>query len=72
MIRGDKAKALEIMFELQQRGFEAYLVGGCVRDMVMGIKPHDYDIATNAKPEEIIEIFGGKQMGSLLKVLLPL
>ena len=67
MIRGDKAKALEIMFELQQRGFEAYLVGGCVRDMVMGIEPHDYDIATNAKPEEIIEIFGGKQMGSLLK-----
>ena len=33
-------------------GYEAYLVGGCVRDMLMGVKPHDWDICTNAMPEE--------------------
>lgn len=42
---------------LEDRGFEAYLVGGCVRDLILGIKPKDWDITTNAKPEEIISIF---------------
>jgi tRNA nucleotidyltransferase (CCA-adding enzyme) len=42
---------------LQKAGFEAYLVGGCVRDMVMGKTPNDWDIATNAKPEEIQGLF---------------
>lgn len=67
MGKDEKMKALGIMFELNKNGFESYLVGGCVRDIIMGIEPHDYDIATNAKPNKIIEIFGGKQMGSLLK-----
>lgn len=40
-----------------QAGFEAYLVGGAVRDYMMGRKPHDYDVATNAKPEEVIQLF---------------
>jgi len=44
--------------KLKKAGFEAYLVGGCVRDAVLGMKPHDYDITTNAKPEEIMKIFG--------------
>src|SRR3990167_8053571 len=39
------------------RGFEAYLVGGCVRDMLMGREPKDWDITTNAKPEEIMPLF---------------
>lgn len=43
---------------LQEQGFAAYLVGGCVRDALMGQEPHDYDIATDALPEEITEIFG--------------
>ena len=43
--------------KLSKQGFQAYLVGGCVRDVVLGMKPHDYDIATNARPEQIIEIF---------------
>jgi tRNA nucleotidyltransferase (CCA-adding enzyme) len=42
---------------LQKAGFEAYLVGGCVRDTLMGRKPKDWDIATNAKPEEVTEVF---------------
>ena len=38
-------------------GFEAYTVGGCVRDFLLGIEPKDWDIATNAKPEEIQKVF---------------
>jgi tRNA nucleotidyltransferase (CCA-adding enzyme) len=42
---------------LEQKGFEAYLVGGCVRDLLQGIAPKDWDATTNAKPEEIIAAF---------------
>ena len=35
------------------QGFEAYLVGGCVRDLILGREPKDWDVTTNAKPEEI-------------------
>ncbi|MEK7176963.1 MAG: HD domain-containing protein [Patescibacteria group bacterium] len=42
---------------LSRAGFENFLVGGCVRDLVMGRDPKDWDIATSAKPEEIIKIF---------------
>lgn len=42
---------------LQKKGFEAYLVGGCVRDLVLGTQPKDWDITTNAKPEEVIPLF---------------
>lgn len=42
---------------LQSAGYEAYLVGGCVRDLVMGQKPKDYDVTTNATPESIISLF---------------
>ena len=48
----------EMMEKLEESGFSAHLVGGCVRDAVMGITPHDYDITTNARPHQIIEIFG--------------
>lgn len=48
----------EMMEKLEASGFSAHLVGGCVRDAVMGITPHDYDITTNARPHQIIEIFG--------------
>ena len=43
--------------DLDRAGFEAYLVGGCVRDLFLGREPKDWDIATNAKPEEIQKIF---------------
>lgn len=42
---------------LEKGGFEAYLVGGCVRDLLLGRKPKDWDVTTNAKPEDIIKIF---------------
>ncbi|MEN9551860.1 MAG: hypothetical protein RI935_237 [Candidatus Parcubacteria bacterium] len=42
---------------LQSKGHEAYIVGGCVRDLVMGVTPKDYDVTTNATPEEIISLF---------------
>ena len=42
---------------LEKAGFEAYLIGGCVRDMLLNKEPKDWDITTNAKPEEIISLF---------------
>jgi len=42
---------------LNQAGFESFLVGGCVRDLLIGREPKDWDITTNAKPEEIIKLF---------------
>jgi len=42
---------------LQDAGFEAYLVGGCVRDLLMGRTPNDWDVTTNAVPKEIIGLF---------------
>lgn len=47
----------EIIKALESAGFEAYAVGGCVRDFILGQEPYDWDITTNAKPEEIGEIF---------------
>ena len=46
---------------LTKKGYEAYLVGGCVRDMIMGKTPSDFDITTNALPEEIISCFHDKK-----------
>ena len=42
---------------LENHGFEAYLVGGCVRDLLLGKRPHDWDICTSARPENTMEIF---------------
>src|SRR3989344_4098236 len=42
---------------LENAGFEAWIVGGCVRDLVLGRKPKDWDITTNANPEQIQELF---------------
>src|SRR4030066_1435609 len=44
-----------IIEKLKKAGFQAYIVGGCVRDILRKAKPEDWDIATNAKPEEIQE-----------------
>lgn len=46
-----------IIETLEKNGFEAYIVGGCVRDILLGISPHDFDITTSALPEEIKRIF---------------
>lgn len=47
----------QILFTLQARGYNAYLVGGCVRDVIMDITPQDWDICTSALPEEVLELF---------------
>lgn len=50
--------AISIVDKLQIAGYEAYIVGGCIRDLLLEKKPKDFDIATNARPEEIQRIFG--------------
>ncbi|MBQ8203601.1 MAG: CCA tRNA nucleotidyltransferase [Clostridia bacterium] len=47
----------KIIKKLEYAGFEAYMVGGCVRDILMGLTPHDYDITTSALPHQIKELF---------------
>jgi len=49
--------SLQITQTLQQAGFSAYIVGGAVRDLLLGLKPKDYDIATDATPEEVRRLF---------------
>jgi poly(A) polymerase/tRNA nucleotidyltransferase (CCA-adding enzyme) len=48
---------IEIIQKLETAGFEAFVVGGCVRDLLMDVEPKDWDVTTNAKPEEVAEIF---------------
>ena len=50
-------KVRSIISKLQDNGYEAYAVGGCVRDSYLGIKPHDWDITTNAYPELVRQLF---------------
>lgn len=54
-------RCLHILRKLEESGFEAYMVGGCVRDMIMGRQVHDFDIATNALPQQIIEVFADEK-----------
>lgn len=49
--------AIHVVESLEEAGFEAYLVGGCVRDYVLKRRPQDYDVATNASPEQVQAIF---------------
>jgi len=63
--------ATSIVQTLRQRGFEAYLVGGCVRDLLLGRAPKDYDVATSATPDQVMGIFPetyavGAQFGVVL------
>jgi len=52
----------EILLLLEQQGYEAYVVGGCVRDSLLGVEPKDWDICTNATPDQIISMFGVLQI----------
>jgi poly(A) polymerase len=63
--------ASSIVRTLRQQGFQAYLVGGCVRDLLLGREPQDYDIATDATPKQVMAIFPetyavGAQFGVVL------
>ena len=50
-------RALNVVSTLQQAGFEAYIVGGAVRDLLVGLRPKDFDVATNATPEQVKGLF---------------
>jgi poly(A) polymerase len=63
--------AISIIHTLRQQGFQAYLAGGCVRDLLLQRQPADYDVATNATPEQVMEVFPetyavGAQFGVVL------
>lgn len=49
--------ALKVVKTIHKAGFEVYLVGGCVRDLLLGLEPKDFDVATNAKPEQVHKLF---------------
>ncbi|GAA3893413.1 polynucleotide adenylyltransferase PcnB [Halomonas cibimaris] len=49
--------ALKVLYRLDGAGFDAYLVGGCIRDALLGKMPKDFDVATNATPEQVRELF---------------
>ena len=73
MRKTEKDVALALVERLKRQGFEAYFVGGCVRDMLMGKEPLDHDIATSARPGEIAGIFNhvvpvGEQFGVMLVI----
>jgi len=53
--------AVSIISDLRSRGYKAYLVGGCVRDRLLGIAPKDYDVSTDATPQQLLSIFPGAQ-----------
>jgi len=69
-----KASAISILQQLRAHGHSAYFVGGCVRDLLIGIAPQDYDIATSARPEDVMAFFPetirvGAQFGVVLVVV---
>jgi len=49
--------ALRVLYRLRDGGFQAFLVGGCVRDLMLGITPKDFDVATDALPEQVKKLF---------------
>ena len=49
--------ALAVVEKLNRHGYEAYVVGGCLRDLLLGKNPKDFDVATNARPEQIQAVF---------------
>jgi len=51
------ANAVRVTQTLQDAGFKAFVVGGAVRDLLLGVKPKDFDVATNATPEQVKRLF---------------
>ncbi|MEC8147688.1 MAG: polynucleotide adenylyltransferase PcnB [Pseudomonadota bacterium] len=60
-----------VVKQLQSSGYEAFLVGGCVRDLILKNEPHDFDVVTDAKPRDILKIFGRKSrpIGKRFKIV---
>ncbi|WP_052023307.1 polynucleotide adenylyltransferase PcnB [Pseudoalteromonas citrea] len=49
--------AIKVLYRLKDGGYDAYLVGGCIRDILLGVEPKDFDVVTNATPEQIKKLF---------------
>src|SRR5678815_457270 len=63
--------AVAIVKRLRDNGHVAYLAGGCVRDMLLGLEPKDYDVATDAPPERVRKLFSNTQaVGAAFGVIL--
>ena len=54
--------ALKVLYRLNSYGYEAYLVGGCIRDLYQGLQPKDFDVATSATPEEVRQLFRNSRL----------
>ncbi|WP_252108440.1 MULTISPECIES: polynucleotide adenylyltransferase PcnB [unclassified Halomonas] len=54
--------ALKVLYRLDGAGYEAYLVGGCIRDALLGETPKDFDVATNATPEQVRDLFRNSRL----------
>ena len=71
-LSSDKAQhAIQILLTLREHGHSAFLAGGCVRDLLLGREPADYDVATSALPQQVMQIFPqtyavGAQFGVVL------
>jgi len=56
------ANALRVLYRLRDAGFQAFLVGGCVRDLLLGLDPKDFDVATDALPEQVKRLFRNSRL----------
>jgi poly(A) polymerase len=56
------ANALRVLYRLHEGGFQAFLVGGCVRDLLLGLEPKDFDVATDALPEQVKRLFRNSRL----------
>lgn len=54
--------AVKVLYRLNNAGYDAYLVGGCIRDHLIGIEPKDFDVVTNATPEEVHDLFSNSRL----------
>lgn len=75
-MKNAKQSALYAVNMLENKGYTGYLVGGCVRDMLSGVVPHDFDITTNALPDQIEKVFSeykffdvGKKHGTISVII---
>jgi poly(A) polymerase len=60
--RGISHNALKVLYRLQNSGYEGYLVGGCVRDLQLNLAPKDFDVATDATPEQVRKLFSNSRI----------
>jgi len=71
-----RAAALSVLEQIRGAGHSAYFVGGCVRDLLLGVAPQDYDITTSARPNDVLSLFPdtvavGAQFGVILVLVRP-